>query len=180
MDENTTQPVRQQDTPQIPTAEEAPAAPSGGYSGRQEGTSALAEAEGTGGYRVCKRGLKTRDLWHFMRIMGRISKDARNQILNSDGEGANVDMMSLLLTEGADKAEVEINNWFADLTGRDPGYIRDEGIEFYMDVMEDLDEAGLDGFLTRAIRWYRKKGFGRKDSGSGSTESRPDTAGQTG
>ncbi len=163
---------QQQAVPQIPTVEEAPAVASGGYPEQQE--------EGkSGGYRVCKRGLKTRDLWHFMRIMGRISKDARNQILNSDGEGDNVDMMSLLLTEGADKAEVEINAWFADLTGRDAARIRDEGIEFYMDVIEDLDEAGLDGFLTRAIRWYRKKGFGRKDSGSGSTGSRPDTAGQT-
>lgn len=132
------------------------------------------------GTKVVRRKLKTADVWYVIRILGRVSKDARERVLASDGEAAQMDVMALFLTEGVDKAQEEINAWFAELTGRHANTIDSEDIGFYMDVLEDLDTVGIDGFLGRLIPWYRKKfgASGRSSSPSESTGSAPATVGE--
>lgn len=120
------------------------------------------------GTKVVKRKLKTNDVWYAIKIIGKVSSDARKQILASDGDPGQIDVMSLMLTEGVDKAREEINAWFSDLTGIPADEIDGDDIGFYMDVLEDLDVVGIDDFLGRLIPWYRKKfGSGPRDSGSG-------------
>lgn len=117
------------------------------------------------GTKIVRRRLKTNDVWHVLRILGKVSKDVRKQVLESEGQAENIDILSLLLTEGVDAAKEEINAWFSDLTGIPASEIAEDDISFYMDVLEDLDVVGIDDFLGRMIRWYAKKNFsGKKDS----------------
>ncbi len=133
------------------------------------------------GTRVVRRTLKTADVWYVIRILGRVSKDARERVLASDGNMDQMDIAGLLLTEGVDKAQEEINAWFGELTGVPAHQVDSADIGFYMDVLEDLDTVGIEGFLGRLIPWYRKKfgDSGRSSSPSELTGSAGDTAGET-
>lgn len=121
------------------------------------------------GTKLVRRTLKTNDIWYVIKILGKVSKDAREKLLESGGQAAQIDVMALMLTEGVDKAKEEINAWFSDLTGIPAQRIDSEDIGLYMDILEDLDVVGIDGFLGRLIPWYRKKNFGRR-TGSSTSE----------
>ena len=118
------------------------------------------------GTRVVKRKLKTNDVWHCLKVVGKIGKQAREQLLASEGRAENIDVMSLFLTEGVETAEAEINAWFSSLTGISAQQIDSGDIGLYMDILEDLDKVGIDGFLRRFVAWYRAKNFGQRPNSS--------------
>lgn len=68
--------------------------------------------------KVIKRRLKTRDVKRFGRILGKTRElsikraQARGE---SEEDVQQVDMITLLLTDGIDVAEKELNLWFADI-----------------------------------------------------------------
>ena len=172
--------------------EEVEAAP------KPEPTSSLpldADPEVPDGPKWIKRKLRARDIKRVARILGKIQKLAREEFGQQQVSQAQI--ISLILTDGLEVAEEEINLWVADLckfkaknVAPDASeqqqhdalveQIAEMDITIYTEVFEDLERFGkLNPFLTQATRVWRRlfPAEEKTPTPSESTPSAPDTDG---
>lgn len=140
-----------------------------------EGYAVVLEDGSTVTLKVCKRRLQAADVFRVVKILGAVGKEVREQLLALGEKMTGADMIAVVFTGGAEKAQGEIDAWVSALTGIPAEQIPFADPNLYMDVLEDLDKTGLRRFLARAIRWYRET-FSyqveqKSSSGSGSTAS---------